>query len=157
MLKTHNFVPSLRQHLPKSSPELGCVVEVASAPVPTQPLLQARHQCTGGAASYHPTAATAIKKEVNPQTRVGSKIALEPGDQLNLLGPNSKVERRENNSLLCCCAPAEKLLIKVGRFMYYLHLAAREAEPWKVFGQKGKPLSSWYPQHSQVQLAHLLL
>ena len=60
-------------------------------------------------APYIP-AATAIKKEVNPQTRVGSKIALEPGDQLNLLGPNSKVERREDNSLY-----SEKLEYGAGR------------------------------------------
>ena len=27
------------------------------------------------------------------------------------------------------------------------YLAARETKAWKIFGQKGKSLGSWYPQH----------
>ena len=91
-------------------------------------------------ASFSP-AATAIKKKVNPQMRVGGKVALKPGDQLNLLRTHSKVQRRKDNSLnneklqeqagwraenefylLCCFTPLQKLLVKVGRLMYHLNL-----------------------------------
>ena len=90
------------------------MIEVAFAPIAPFPLLEARYQSAGGAASHLPTntrlqdrqesdkrepAPAAVKEEIHPQLRIGGKVALKLRDKLNLLWTNSQVECRQDNTL----------------------------------------------------------